>query len=137
LPVRIKKGMARRVKLVVLEYILAGIMHKTSVSPKATKKITAVKPMEIAMGSPIMIKNNNTPKMAAVIMVFSFCHKKLQLTLPLDACLPVGRGASPVEYCNILHRGKVGVTHYFFLASSTYFINVFTLSSPAYFPILS
>jgi hypothetical protein len=40
-----------------------------------------------------MIKNNNPPKMAAVIMVFSFCHKKLQLTLPLDACLPVGRGA--------------------------------------------
>jgi hypothetical protein len=70
LPVRMKKGMARRVKLVVLEYILAGIMHKTSPSPKATKKITAVKPMEIAIGSPIMIKNTNTPKMAAVIMVF-------------------------------------------------------------------
>jgi len=63
-----KKGIARRVKLVVLEYILAGIIHKTSISPKATKKITAVKPMETAMGRPIMIKNINTPKMAAVIM---------------------------------------------------------------------
>jgi hypothetical protein len=45
LPVRMKKGMARRVKLVVLEYILAGSMHKTLVSPSTTKKITAVNPM--------------------------------------------------------------------------------------------
>jgi hypothetical protein len=72
LPVRMKKGMARRVKLVVLEYILAGTMHKTLVSPSATKKMTAVKPMAMAMGSPIMMKNINTPKMAAVIMAFSF-----------------------------------------------------------------
>jgi hypothetical protein len=40
-----KKGMARRVKLVVLEYILAGSMHKTLGSPSTTKKITAVNPM--------------------------------------------------------------------------------------------
>jgi hypothetical protein len=65
-----KKGMARRVKPVVLEYILAGIMHKTSVSPSATKKITAVKPMETAMGSPTIMKNIRTPNMAKVIMAF-------------------------------------------------------------------
>jgi hypothetical protein len=70
LPTKIKNGMARRGKPVVLEYILAGTIHKTSISPKTTKKITAVKPIETAMGSPIMIKNNNTPKMAAVIMGF-------------------------------------------------------------------
>jgi hypothetical protein len=70
LPVKMKKGMARRVKPVVLEYILAGIMHKTSVSPSATKKITAVKPMETAMGSPTIMKNIRTPNMAKVIMAF-------------------------------------------------------------------
>jgi hypothetical protein len=70
LPVRMKKGMARRVKLVVLEYILAGSMHKTLGSPSTTKKITAVNPMAKAIGSPIIISNINTPKMAAVIMVF-------------------------------------------------------------------
>jgi hypothetical protein len=72
LPVRMKKGMARRVKPVVLEYILAGSMHKTLVSPKTTKKITAVKPMAKAIGSPIKIRNINTPTMAAVIMTISF-----------------------------------------------------------------
>jgi hypothetical protein len=65
-----KKGMARRVKLVVLEYILAGIMHKTLVSPSATKKITAVKPMDTAMGSPTIMKNIRTPNIAKVIMGF-------------------------------------------------------------------
>jgi hypothetical protein len=70
LPVRMKKGMARRVKLVVLEYILAGIMHKTLVSPSATKKITAVKPMDTAMGSPTIMKNIRTPNIAKVIMGF-------------------------------------------------------------------
>jgi hypothetical protein len=70
LPTRIKKGMARRGKPVVLEYILAGIMHRTSISPRTTKKMTAVKPMDTAMGSPIIIKNNKTPKMAAVITGF-------------------------------------------------------------------
>jgi len=72
LPVRMKKGMARRVKPVVLEYILAGSMHKTLVSPSTIKKITAVKPMAKAIGSPIKIRNINTPKMAAVIMAISF-----------------------------------------------------------------
>jgi glycine/serine hydroxymethyltransferase len=65
-----KKGMARRVKLVVLEYILAGTMHKTLVSPSTIKKITAVNPIAKAIGSPIIISNINTPKMAAVIMAF-------------------------------------------------------------------
>jgi hypothetical protein len=36
------------------------------------KKITAVKPMAKAIGSPIMIRNISTPKMAAVIMAISF-----------------------------------------------------------------
>src|SRR4030042_2583077 len=72
LPVRMKKGMARRVKAVVLEYILAGSMHKTLVSPSTIKKITAVNPMAKAIGSPIKIRNINTPKMAAVIMAISF-----------------------------------------------------------------
>jgi hypothetical protein len=68
LPTKIKKGMASRGKPVVLEYILAGSIHKTSISPRATKKIAAVKPIETAIGSPIIIKNNKTPKMAAVIV---------------------------------------------------------------------
>jgi hypothetical protein len=66
------------VKLVVLEYILAGSMHKTLGSPSTTKKITAVNPMAKAIGSPIIISNINTPKMAAVIMLFrsqtSYCY---------------------------------------------------------------
>jgi hypothetical protein len=66
-----KNGMARRGKPVVLEYILAGIIHKTSISPSITKKIDAVKPMETAIGSPIMMKNSSTPKIAAVIIAFS------------------------------------------------------------------
>jgi len=70
-PTKMKNGIARRGNPVVLEYILAGIIHKTSISPRTTKKITAVKPMETAMGSPIMMKNNSTPKIAAVIMAFS------------------------------------------------------------------
>ena len=85
----------------VLEYILAGTMVKTSVSPRATKKNTAVKPMETAMGSPSMIKPTRTKKISAVSIV-----------------LPSPGG-------------------YFFLASSINFMNVFTLSSPAYLPILS
>jgi hypothetical protein len=68
LPVRMKNGMARRVKLVVLEYILAGSMHKTLDSPSTIKKITAVSPMAKAIGSPIMMNNINTAKMAAVII---------------------------------------------------------------------
>jgi hypothetical protein len=47
-------------------------MHKTLVSPRTTKKITAVNPMAKAIGSPIKIRNINTPKMAAVIMAISF-----------------------------------------------------------------
>jgi hypothetical protein len=66
-----KNGMARRGNPVVLEYILAGIIHRTSISPRTTKKIAAVKPMETAIGSPIMMKNSSTPKIAAVIMAFS------------------------------------------------------------------
>jgi hypothetical protein len=65
-----KNGIARRGNPVVLEYILAGTMHRTSISPKATKKITAVKPMETAIGSPTIIKKIKTPKMAKVIMPF-------------------------------------------------------------------
>jgi hypothetical protein len=69
-PTRIKNGIARRGKPVVLEYILAGIIHKTSISPRTTKKITAVKPMETAIGSPTIIRKIKTPKMAKVIMAF-------------------------------------------------------------------
>jgi len=68
LPVRMKKGIARRVKPVVLEYILCGIMIITSISPKTMKKIEAVRPMQTATGSPIIIKNSKTAKMAAVII---------------------------------------------------------------------
>jgi hypothetical protein len=75
LPTKIKKGIARRGNPVVLEYILAGTMHRTSISPSATKKMTAVKPMETAMGSPTMIKKSSTPKIAAVIMAFSLLDK--------------------------------------------------------------
>jgi hypothetical protein len=53
---------------VVLEYILAGIIVRTFVSPSTKKKITAVKPMQTAMGSPVMIRNTRTAKIAAVIM---------------------------------------------------------------------
>jgi hypothetical protein len=70
-PTRIKNGIARRGNPVVLEYILAGTMHRTSISPRTTKKITAVKPMETAIGSPTIIKKIKTPKMAKVIMAFS------------------------------------------------------------------
>jgi hypothetical protein len=74
-PTKMKNGMARRGKPVVLEYILAGTIHRTSISPNTTKKITAVKPMETAMGSPIIIKKIKTPKMAKVIMAFpSYLH---------------------------------------------------------------
>jgi hypothetical protein len=69
-PTRMKNGMARRGKPVVLEYILAGIIHKTSISPRTRKKIAAVKPMETAIGSPTIIKKIKTPKMAKVIMAF-------------------------------------------------------------------
>jgi hypothetical protein len=64
-----KKGMARRVKLVVLEYILAGTMASTSISPRATKKKTDVNPMETAMGSPSMMSPTRTKKISAVSMV--------------------------------------------------------------------
>jgi hypothetical protein len=70
-PTKMKNGIARRGKPVVLEYILAGIMHRTSISPRTTKKIAAVKPMEIAIGRPTIIKKIKVPKMAKVIMVFS------------------------------------------------------------------
>jgi len=69
-PTKMKNGIARRGNPVVLEYILAGIIHKTSISPRTTKKITAVKPMETAIGSPTIIKKIKTPKMAKVIMAF-------------------------------------------------------------------
>jgi hypothetical protein len=69
-PTRIKNGIARRGNPVVLEYILAGTMHRTSVSPRTTKKITAVKPMDTAMGSPTIIKNIRTPNIAKVIIGF-------------------------------------------------------------------
>jgi hypothetical protein len=100
LPVRMKKGMARRVKPVVLEYILAGSMHKTLVSPSTTKKITAVKPMEKAIGSPIKIRNINTPKMAAVIMAISF-------QIPVDGplrflkLLKIQAGVMEVDYTRL------------------------------------
>jgi hypothetical protein len=87
-----KKGMARSVKLVVLEYILAGIMHKTSVSPSPTKKITAVKPMETAMGSPIIIKKIKTPKMAKVIMAFSLCSHVYFIDAPRPSFRKRGAG---------------------------------------------
>ena len=68
LPARMKKGMARRVKLVVPEYMRAGSISRTSACPSATKKITAVSPMHRAMGRPSMTNRSNTAKMAAVIM---------------------------------------------------------------------
>ncbi len=68
LPARMKKGIASSVKLVVPEYMRAGSMSRTSVCPSPTKKITAVKPMQSAMGSPIRMKRKSTAKMAAVIM---------------------------------------------------------------------
>jgi hypothetical protein len=46
-------------------------MHKTLVSPRTTKKIAAVSPMAKAIGSPIIISNIKTPKMAAVIIALS------------------------------------------------------------------
>jgi hypothetical protein len=63
-----KKGMARRVKPVVPEYILAGTINRTSASPSNTKKITEVKAIQTAMGNPTMIKKTKTAKIAAVIM---------------------------------------------------------------------
>jgi len=83
-PTKMKNGMARRGKPVVLEYILAGIIQRTSISPRTTKKITAVNPMETAMGNPTIMKNIRTPNIAKVIMAFSSYHIKVQLTLPLD-----------------------------------------------------
>jgi hypothetical protein len=77
-----KNGMARRGKPVVLEYILAGIMHRTSISPSTTKKMAAVNPMETAMGSPIIIKKIKTPKMAKVIMAFPSASTCVSLTNP-------------------------------------------------------
>ena len=68
LPARMKKGIASSVKLVVPEYMRAGSISRTSVCPSPTKKITAVKPMQTAMGSPSKMKRKSTAKMAAVIM---------------------------------------------------------------------
>jgi hypothetical protein len=70
-PTKMKNGMARRGKPVVLEYILAGIIQRTSISPRTTKKIAAVKPIETAMGRPTIMKNIRTPNIAKVIMAFS------------------------------------------------------------------
>ncbi len=64
LPTRMKKGIARRVKLVVLEYIRAGTIKKRSGCPSTTKKMTAVSPMATTMGRPSMIRLTSTAKMA-------------------------------------------------------------------------
>jgi hypothetical protein len=53
---------------VVLEYILAGTINRTSTSPSTTKKMTEVKAIQTAMGNPIMIKKTRTAKIAPVIM---------------------------------------------------------------------
>jgi hypothetical protein len=66
----------------VLEYILAGTMHKTLVSPSATKKITAVNPMAKAIGSPIIISNTRTPNIRAVIIAFPSTSTLISLTKP-------------------------------------------------------
>jgi len=58
--------MARRVKPVVLEYILAGSMHKTLVSPSTIKKNHRRQTHGKGDRKPMMIRNINTPKMAAV-----------------------------------------------------------------------
>ena len=71
-PTRMKKGMARRGKPVVLEYMRAGSIMSMSVWPNRMKKTTAVRPMETAMGSPSMIRPMRTAKMAAVIMIDFF-----------------------------------------------------------------
>jgi hypothetical protein len=126
-----KNGMARRGNPVVLEYILAGIIHRTSISPRTTKKIAAVKPMETAMGSPIIIKKIKVPKMAKVIMPFSLYFRVYFIDeIPPPPFSKEGLGGFKHYF---LHN----TDYYFFLASSTYFINVLTLSSPAYLPILS
>jgi hypothetical protein len=67
-PTRMKKGIARRVNPVVLEYILAGTIKRTSTSPSTTKKMTEVKAIQTEMGNPTMIKKTRTAKIAAVIM---------------------------------------------------------------------
>jgi len=112
---------------VVLEYILAGIMERVSISPRTTKKITAVSPMETAMGKPIMIKPTSTIKMAAVIMDFSSLSKM--------------NGSAPPNTQRVQAKRSSGyasaVFLYFFRASSTYFMKSLTFSSPAYFPIRS
>jgi hypothetical protein len=113
-----KKGMARRVKLVVLEYILAGIMHKTLVSPSATKKMTAVKPMATAMGSPIMIKNIKTPKMANVIMVFSL-YFHVYIINESPSPLYQSRYDSQLRGRGIWKLFSMKYCPYFFLAAST------------------
>jgi hypothetical protein len=68
LPTRMKKGIARRVKLVVLEYIRAGTMRRRSACPSTRKKIIAVRPMATTMGRPTMICPTRTAKMASVII---------------------------------------------------------------------
>ena len=52
LPARMKKGIASRVNPVVLEYILAGTINRCSGSPRMTKKMAAVKPIETTIGTP-------------------------------------------------------------------------------------
>jgi hypothetical protein len=94
----------------VLEYILAGIIHNTSISPNTTKKIAAVKPMATAIGSPIIIRKIKTPKMAAVIMAFSSptSYRYLIDDSPLPSFNKGGRG----EFGNGFYKFSIDLTSF-------------------------
>jgi hypothetical protein len=87
-----KKGMARRANPVVLEYIRAGTISKRSACPSTTKKITDVKPMETAMGSPNNIRKTRTEKIRAVIMAFYFPFAAEEERVLISLTSPFSRG---------------------------------------------
>jgi len=68
LPARMKKGMARSVKLVVPAYIRCGTMLRRAVFPRVRKLRMAVRPMLTAMGSPRSMRTTSVPKTASVPM---------------------------------------------------------------------
>jgi hypothetical protein len=65
-PARMKKGMARSVKLVVEAYILWGSMVKSEPLPRPTKNPMAVRAIATAIGTLIIMSTNSTRKIINV-----------------------------------------------------------------------
>src|SRR3974377_1427256 len=97
LPARMKKGMARREKLVVPAYIRCGTIMSRLGVPNARKLRTAVRPMLTAMGIPRNISRTRSPKIAAVTISFPL--------LPAAALFLAGRFDVLQELLNVFLTG--------------------------------